>query len=142
MEENKSMIEAIKEFIAKCPLLKDGKINVDYLGNEVSDYSIEIVPAEVVIQKYLDGSEDRQLVCVFASRASYSEDVIQNILNSKFYEEFSEWIETQNDNGILPEIDGIESIECTSPRICFSNFRKHSKIPNSNACFIYKSKKY
>ena len=112
MEENKSMIEAIKEFIAKCPLLKDGKINVDYLGNEVSDYSI---------QKYLDGSEDRQLVCVFASRASYSEDVIQNILNSKFYEEFSEWIETQNDNGILPKIDGIESIECTSPRVCFSN---------------------
>ena len=118
-QENKSMIEAIKEFISKCPLLKNGKINVDYLGNEVSDYSIEVVPADVVIQKYLDGSEDRQLICVFASRESYSEDVIQNILNSKFYEDFSEWIETQNDNGILPQIDGIESIECTSPGYAF-----------------------
>lgn len=119
MEENKSMLEAIKEFIAKCPLLNDGKINVDYLGNEVSDYSIETVPAEVVVQKYLDGSETRQLVFVFASRASYSEDVIQNILNSKFYEDFSEWIEMQNEFGILPDIEGIESIECTSPGYAF-----------------------
>jgi len=33
---NKSMIEEIKDFIAKCPLLKNGKINVDYLSNEIS----------------------------------------------------------------------------------------------------------
>ncbi len=119
---NKSMIEEIKDFIAKCPLLKNGKINVDYLSNEISEYSIEVVPAEKTLKKYLDGSEDRQLVFVFASRASYGPDTIQNILNSKFYEDFNEWIEEQNDSGILPKVEGIESIECTSPRICFSDF--------------------
>lgn len=117
--EDKSMVEKIKEFIAKCPLLKEGKINVDYLGNEISEYSIEVVPAEKTLKKYLDGSEDRQLVFVFASRESYGEDIIQNMLNSKFYEDFNEWIETQNDNDNLPDISGIESIECTSPGYAF-----------------------
>ena len=119
MMENKSMIEKIKDYISKCHLLKDNQINVDYLSNDISEYSIEVVPAEKTIRKYLDGSEDRQLVFVFASRNSYGEDVIQNILNSKFYEDFNDWIEEQNDTGNLPEIDGIESIECTSPGYAF-----------------------
>lgn len=117
--EDKSMIEKIKDFIAKCHLLKDEQINVDYLSNEISYYSIEVVPSERTLRKYLDGSEDRQLIFVFASRESYSEDVIQNILNSKFYEDFNDWIEEQNDKGILPNIEGIESIECTSPGYAF-----------------------
>ena len=36
----------------------------------------------------------------------------QNINNLGFYEKFQEEIETNNKNGVLPEITGIQSIEC------------------------------
>ena len=67
-------------------------------------YSIEEVPSDVVIQKYVDGSSKRQYVFVFASRESYSEDVIDNINNSGFYEDFAEWLEEQTNNDNLPFI--------------------------------------
>ena len=34
MSEEKSKMEIIKEFIQTCPLLKDGKVNVDYIKDE------------------------------------------------------------------------------------------------------------
>jgi hypothetical protein len=36
------------------------------------------------------------------------------MLNTEFYEDFSNWIEEQDNEGNLPDIEGIESIECTS----------------------------
>ena len=57
-----------------------------------------------MIQKYVDGSSKRQYVFVFASRESYSEDVIDNINNSGFYEDFAEWLEEQTNNDNLPFI--------------------------------------
>ena len=43
-----------------------------------------------------------------------STEEIQNMLNTEFYEDFSNWIEENNFNGILPNIEGIETIECLS----------------------------
>ena len=38
----------------------------------------------------------------------------QNINNLGFYEKFQEEIETNNKSGVLPDIKGIQSIECLS----------------------------
>ena len=37
----KSKIELIKEFIETCPLLKNGKVNVDYIKDKPQSYSID-----------------------------------------------------------------------------------------------------
>lgn len=110
---NKSIIEAIREYIAECPYLHDGKIGVDYLENEIA-YSIEPTPVAPVDTEFIDNSEIKQFAFILASRESYGQETIQNMLNTEFYEDFNNWIEEQNYNGNLPEIDGIESIECTS----------------------------
>lgn len=107
------MLDKIKEYISKCPFLKDGAIGVDYLDNNVS-YSIEQIPVDPMLRQYADGSSLRQLVFVFASKEAYGPDVINNLLNCKFYDDFYDWIYTNNLNRILPSIDGIQSIKCTS----------------------------
>jgi hypothetical protein len=109
------MIDKIRTYIATCPYLdQNGAIGVDYLGNSIINYSIEQIPVEPIVKRFVDGSKLKQLAFVFASREAWSADVITNLLNCKFYDDFSKWIEENNDSGILPEIDGIESIECKS----------------------------
>ena len=64
------IIDGLRTYIRKCPALrkynKAVKVNVDYLEDKPTTYSIEEVPSDVVIQKYVDGSSKRQYVFVFA----------------------------------------------------------------------------
>lgn len=115
----KYIIDAIKEYIETCPCLANGKINVDYLSEKATEYAIEPIPIQTVLKEYLDGTKRRQFGFVFTSVNSYGQDVLQNLLNSRFYEDFSDWIEENNQNDILPDIEGIESIKCTSPGYAF-----------------------
>jgi len=111
IEEDK--IKALREYFMNCPCLdKDGRIGVDYLGSDSVDYSIEQTPVKPLVTKYIDGSKLKQLAFVFASRQAWGADVINNLLNCKFYNDFESWIENNNENGVLPDIEGIESIEC------------------------------
>ena len=87
-------------------------ILVDFIGDEAITYTIEPIPVEPVIRPYTDGSSLRQYVFQFGSREYYDNGVAQNIENLDFYEKFKDEIETNNKNGILPEVDGIQSIEC------------------------------
>jgi len=109
------MIDKIRKYFIDCPCLdKNGRIGVDYLGSDSVDYSIEQTPVSPIIKKYRDGGSLRQLSFILASRQAWGADVINNLLNCKLYNDIEAWIEDNNDNGILPEINGIESIECTS----------------------------
>ena len=48
----------------------------------------------------------------FRSRTTYSQSTITNLKNMGFFEEFEKTIESNNKNGILPDIENIKSIEC------------------------------
>lgn len=111
----KSKMELIKEFIETCPLLDGNKINVDYLKDEVYSYSIDRSPTQPVIQKFVDGGGKKQITFDFTVTAPISSRVVTNLANSKFGEDFIEWIEIQNNNKNFPKINGAFKIECTSP---------------------------
>lgn len=97
------IIESVKNFILTCPHLEGlAAVNVDFLPESPDTYSIEEVPTNSVIRTYLDGSQERQYVFVFASRFCYSDEARNNIENSGFYEEFSDWLDEQTKNGNLP----------------------------------------
>ena len=100
-----SIIESIREYMSRCPLLSEGNINVDFLGSENIEYSIETVPCEPVIKYYVGGASLRQYEFIIASREFYSTDVVQNIQNSAFYEKLAEWIEEKSRNKILPVLE-------------------------------------
>ena len=109
--ENKSKIEKISDFIGTCPYLNNGKINIDYIKDNPQSYAVNETPAEPIVTRFTDGGTRRQIVFDFTVQANFS--VLENIKNSKFCDDFTDWIEEQNDVGNLPDIEGIESIECT-----------------------------
>lgn len=108
------MIEKIRDYFkTKVTLAEEfDNILVDFLGEDATSYSIEPIPVEPVLKPYADGGSLNQYVFQFGSREFYDDSVAQNINNLGFYEKFQEEIETNNKNGVLPEITGIQSIEC------------------------------
>lgn len=110
------IIDSIRSFIRTCPHLQEFngaiKVNVDYLEAIPTSYSIEETPTDPIIKRYVDGSTRRQYGFVFTSCESYGADVLQNISNSGFYEDFATWLEQQSLLNNLPVLeDGKESIK-------------------------------
>lgn len=108
-----TIIESVREFISTCPHLNEFAegIGVDFLGAEATSYSIEEVPSNPIVKKYIYGSSVRQFLFIFSSREAYSEDAFINLNNIGFYEKFYNWIEEQSLNKNLPEISCGESLK-------------------------------
>jgi hypothetical protein len=110
------MVEKLKDYFMKhVQLASEFKnILVDFLGEEATTYVIEPIPEQEIVTPYTDGGSLNQFIFQFGSREFYDDGVAQNIENLDFYEKFKKEIETNNKNGVLPDIDGIQSIECTT----------------------------
>lgn len=101
------IIKDIREYFLSCPLIDyNAKINVDYLGVDAVEYTIDGVPTTDIVKQYVDGGTVKQFVFVFGSREYYGPDTLQNMENSGFYQAFSEWIQEQNNLGRLPLLSG------------------------------------
>lgn len=110
MAKADSIIDALEKYFIGCELLKDGALRVDYLGEKPVEYTIEVLPCDPVVKRYLGGSTVRQYLFAFGSREFYSQERLQNIQNSAFYELLADWVETRSLSGILPELpDGMEA---------------------------------
>ena len=110
MAKSDSIIDALEKYFIGCELLKDGALRVDYLGEKPVEYTIEVLPCDPVVKRYLGGSTVRQYLFAFGSREFYSQERLQNIQNSAFYELLADWVETRSMSGILPELpDGMEA---------------------------------
>lgn len=88
------------------------QINVNFLSNDINNYSLDKIPIEIDNNGWIIGNILQREVYSFRSRMSYSSDVISNIENIGFYETFARIIKQNDDNNILPDINGIESIKC------------------------------
>lgn len=110
------IIKALRDYIRTCPHLDTFnnaiKVNVNYLEPQTDTYSIEEVPIEPILKRYVNGDSIRQYAFIFTSREPYGIDVFQNIDNSGFYEKFADWIEDNNNKDILLLLDnGLEPLE-------------------------------
>ena len=88
------------------------KINADFLGIDVNNYSLDKIPTASEVETWLTGTKICRDVYSFRSRNAYSSDRLSNLKNIGFFETFQKIINSNNDNGILPEINGIENIVC------------------------------
>ena len=88
------------------------RVNVNYLEPNADTYSIEEVPVEPIVKKYVNGDSIRQYAFIFTSREPYGADVLTNIDNSGFYEKLADEIEKNNNKEIFPLLDdGMETLE-------------------------------
>lgn len=91
---------------------KDIGINANMLSKNVNNYSLDKIPTESTVEKWITGQTIFRDVYSFRSRAEYNTDAINNLKNIGFFEEFEKVINSNNNKGDLPDIQGIESIEC------------------------------
>ena len=95
-------------------LLTDNKyqINANMLSNEPNNYSLDKIPTSSTVEEWITGTKVCRDVYSFRSRVGYSQDTIENLINVGFFEIFEKIISSNNEEGILPNIEGIQSIQC------------------------------
>ena len=87
------------------------QISADYLG-KIGDFSLDKIPTDTEVENWIIGIVKRKDIYSFRSRKAYSQDTLNNLKNIGFFEDFEYIIKSNNDKGILPNIENIESIEC------------------------------
>ena len=116
MEYNETRISKLRTYlfsiIDTLTTDKSYQINANMLDNDINNYSLDKIPTSSTIEKWVNGVEIHRDVYSFRSRMAYSQDTINNLLNIGFFEKFESIIKSNNKKGILPEIAGIQNIEC------------------------------
>ena len=88
------------------------QINANMLSDDIDNYSLDKVPVASEIERWITGTEIHRDVFTFRSRMAYSQDSINNLKNVGFFETFESIIKQKNQNKELPDITGIEEIQC------------------------------
>ena len=91
---------------------KKYQINANMLSNEPNNYSLDKIPTSSTVEACITGTKICRDVYSFRSRVGYSQDTIENLINVGFFEIFEKLISSNNEKGILPDIEGIQSIQC------------------------------
>lgn len=91
---------------------KKYQINANMLSNEPNNYSLDKIPTSSTVEEWITGTKICRDVYSFRSRVGYSQDTIENLINVGFFEMFEKLISSNNEKGILPNIEGIQSIQC------------------------------
>lgn len=129
MTANDTIIKALTQFFIGCELLRDGAFRIDYLGEKPVEYTLEVLPTDPITKRYADGSSVRQYLFAFGSREYYSQDRLQNIKNSGFYERLSDWVEAKSKAGELPELP--DGMEATKLQVVSSGYLYDGSLKNA-----------
>ena len=116
MSQRKNNLEQIRNYFLNCPVFdKHSILHIDYLNeriDETVEYSImSEINSNMIVKRYTDGSTLRQFLFSIMSKEDFSP--------SSLYEDLQDWIEKQNQLGILPDIEGIQTIEVVAPAYLF-----------------------
>jgi hypothetical protein len=88
------------------------QVNANFLSPDVNNYSLDRLPVQPIAENWIIPTKKFREVYEFRSRNTYGMEVAENIKNIGFFEELENKIYSNNKEGVLPEIEGIESIQC------------------------------
>ena len=112
---NNARVRALRDYlldIVKGIVDEEPDININMLYNDPNNYSLDKIPTSSTVEKWVTGTEIHKDLYSFRSRMDYSKDYETNLNNIDFFEKFENTIELKNKKKELPDIKGIESIEC------------------------------
>lgn len=95
-------------------LLSDNtyQVNANFLSKDINNYSLDRLPVQPVVENWIIPTKKYREVYEFRSRSIYGHDVMDNLQSIGFFEALEEKIYSNNKEGVLPNIEGIESIKC------------------------------
>lgn len=99
-----TVAESVRNWLKQYPGL-DGRLDVDFLDEDAETYSIDTIPCEEILKRYLDGSTVKQFQFAVSSRRYYEQNIKQNLSNLKFFEDLTAWVEGQTKARNLPKMD-------------------------------------
>lgn len=101
------MIENMRNYVATCPYLDEfTAVNVNYLISKVKAYSInEEASYNPVIGEDILGNEFCQFKFSFDAKFKWNEEIANNIDNSQFFENFSNWLKSNNKSKTYPTVN-------------------------------------
>lgn len=88
----------------------DYQLNVNFI--EKDNFSIDRLPIDDDVENWIIPTKLYREVYELRSSKPYSADILNNLNNIGFFENFERKIYSNNRDGILPDIDGIESVKC------------------------------
>lgn len=100
-----SIIDSVRTYLLTYPDLEYGNVNVDYLGPESVNYTVDSIPTTAILSEDVLGNTVRQFQFVIGSREAYGSDTLQNMANSGWYEAFSDWLDDQTEAGVFPILE-------------------------------------
>lgn len=100
-----TVMENVRAWLRTYPGL-DGRLDVDFLDDAADTYSVDTIPCEEVIKRYMDGSTMKQFQFAVSSRRFYDQNITQNLGNLEFFEGLTAWVEQKAQARDLPEMDG------------------------------------
>lgn len=115
-----SIIESLRDYILTYPELPPGAVQIDYLGAEAGQFTLEPTPCDPIYKQYTDGDCIRQFEFVFASRAYFGADVALCAENQGLFESLAAWITEQNDADNLPDLG--ESLQALGIEVTSSGY--------------------
>lgn len=98
------VIKAVREWLAGFDGFSGSELNVDFLPPGAGEFSVDVVPVDSIIKRYLSGGSVRQFDFVIAMRALWGEDVRCQMENIGFFEGLADWLEGKSKAGDLPEL--------------------------------------
>lgn len=97
------------------------QINANMLSDNINNYSLDKIPTAPEFENWIIGIKKYKDIYSLRSRMAYGQETLTNLKSMGFFEQFENIIEYNNRNGILPDIENIESIECLNPGTMISN---------------------
>lgn len=106
-----SIISALRSYLKNYTGLALGApVWVNYLGAVPTEYTVNPLPGNRIVEQYVDGSSLREYPFAFQSVESTAAD-LERLENSGFFEAFADWLESQTELGNLPVLDSGQTPE-------------------------------
>ena len=99
-----TVIECLRNWFREYEGLS-GRFSVDLLDEEAGTHSIDTIPCEEVLKRYVDGSTRKQYQFAVSSRRFYEQNIAQNLENLQFFEDLTKWVEHKANARELPVMD-------------------------------------
>lgn len=99
-----AIIKSLQQYFLTFPEFAGKRLNIDCLTDDTDSYSIDSVPTETVMKRYIDGTAVKRHLFVISSRCFYGSDLQQQEDNIAFFEALTDWLEAQENTGVLPDL--------------------------------------
>lgn len=138
-----SIIEALRTYVKSYTELRNGApVWVDYLGPIQTEYSLDPLEGDKIINTYINGDSLRTFPFAFRSVES-TIDQLAKLEVHGFYEDFADWLESQTYKGVLPVLETgktAEAIEAMGWSYLFQEGNSNTGIYQIQCQLIYEQK--